>query len=111
MTDKYHEAPSYLSDTSKEIFKFYTGKSIKTPGQVALLIRGLDSLDLAIRAAETLREEGLIVTSKRSGMSRAHPCIAIQKEATAAFFKIAKLLGFESSRAYVAGAGWSDLVD
>ena len=45
MTDKHHEAPSYLSDTSKEIFKFYTGKSIKTPGQVALLIRGLESLD------------------------------------------------------------------
>jgi hypothetical protein len=82
---------SHLSEKSKEIFEHHIGK-MKTPAREALFLKGLEALDLSDKAANVLEDEGMLITSKRSGMSRANPAISIRKEATAEFLKIWKAL-------------------
>jgi P27 family predicted phage terminase small subunit len=89
------QAPPHLSKKAKDLFDFYVKLTIETPGQLALFIRGLELMDQADEAAKIIRKEGLTVTSERSGLTRAHPLLSVQKETTAAMLKIWKILGLE----------------
>lgn len=86
---------SELSEKGQQMFEYYSSTSIKTPGQRALLMQALQAYDAATQAAEIIHKEGLSVTSERSGLTRAHPLLKVQREATAEMLKIFKLLGLE----------------
>jgi phage terminase small subunit len=84
-----------LSEKAQEMFKYYCDTSVRTPGQRALLLQALRAMDAATQAAEIINREGLAVTSARSGLTRAHPLLKIQREAAAEMLKIFKVLGLE----------------
>lgn len=95
---KFPDPPDYLSEKAKELYGFYVGLTIRAPAQIAMFIKGLEALDTADEAARLIREEGLTTKSTRSGMSRQHPGLAIQKESMATMMKIWKTLGLNSNR-------------
>jgi phage terminase small subunit len=97
MTDSGNDhipgAPEHLSEKAKGLYGFYAGHGVSSPGRIALLIRGLEAMDLIDEAGKQIREQGLYMTSNRSGLSRRNPLLAVQKEATATMLKTWKLLG------------------
>lgn len=98
---------SHLSEKSQELFNFYSGKAARTPGQKTLLIRALEALDLADNCQKIIINEGFSVTSERSGLTRKHPLLDAQKEATATMLKIFKLLNLQR-KSYPGEFGWKD---
>jgi len=76
--DDILEAPSHLSDKARKMYHFYVGKAARTPGQIALLVQGLEAMGRAEECAAIIRREGLAVTSARSGLTRKHPLIDTQ---------------------------------
>lgn len=99
------DAPEYLSEKAKKLFVFYVGKTVRTPGQIALLIRGLESMDQADECARIIREEGLSQKSERSKMTRQHPLLNTQRQATAEILKVWRVLGLNINR-QPAKDGW-----
>lgn len=94
-----------LSKKGQQMFKYYCETSVKTPGQRALLLQALRAMDAARQAAEIINREGLAVTSARSGLTRAHPLLKVQREAAAEMLKIFKVLGLERPD-YASKDGW-----
>ena len=95
---KFPDPPEHLSERGKELFSFYVGLNIRAPAQIAMFVKGLESLDTADEAGKLVREEGLTIKSERSGMSRQHPGIAIQKESLATMMKVWKSLDLNSNQ-------------
>jgi len=87
-TEAWPEPPEHLTEKAKALYRFYIGKTIRSPGQIALFIRGVESMDVADECGRIIRAEGLSQTSERSGMTRQHPLLNTQKEATAQMLKI-----------------------
>jgi len=107
----FPEPPEHLSGKAKEIYNFYTGKSVRAPGQIALLVRGLELMDTADECARIVQEEGLTVTSKRSKLTRQHPLLNTQREATGQMMKIFKLLNMGANSYRIPdGIGYTDFV-
>lgn len=82
------EAPEGLSNRSKELWHDVVPRRCSHPEQLALLRVALVSLDRADEAAATLAEEGITLRTLGSGTVHAHPAVAIEKEARAAFAKM-----------------------
>jgi len=95
--------PEHLSEKSKELFTFYAERSVETPAQIALLVQGLEALDMADECTRTIAREGLTVTSERSGLTRQHPTLNTKREATATMLKAFKMLGLHRSGFAVPG--------
>ena len=118
MTKKYKkeqvvfpDPPDYLSEKTKDLYRFYVGLTVRAPGQIAMFVKGLEAMDTADLAAELIREEGLTTTSKRSGMSRQHPAFAIKKESLAVAIKVWKTLRLDvNHRPNPDGFGSIDIV-
>jgi P27 family predicted phage terminase small subunit len=92
-TDAIPEGPEYLSEKAKGLYWFYAGSRVKSPARIALLVVGLAAMDQANEAGEQIREQGLCMTSDRSGLNRRNPLLTVQKEATATMLKVFKMLG------------------
>ena len=105
----FPDAPEHLSQKAKDLFNFYVGLTVKAPAQIEMFLKGLQALDMADEAAELLRIEGLVQTSERSGLSRQHPAIAIQKESLGVFMKVWKTLGLNLN-SYQNGYSYEDFV-
>jgi len=108
MTEKkteptFPDPPGHLSEKAIELYRFYVGLNVRAPGQIALLIKGLESLDQADEAAKIVRDEGLSQVSERSGLKRQHPLLNTQKEATAFFLKVWKTLGLNRNTRNIDG--------
>jgi len=104
------EPPGHLSRKAKELFVFYVGRTIKAPGQIALLIRGLESMDTADQCGALIREQGLFQTSARSGMARQNPLLNTQNEATAQMLKVWRELHLNINQCRAAdGLGYENL--
>jgi len=84
--------PDYLSAKAKELYFFYIGRTIKTPGQIALFVRGLESMDRADECGRSIREQGLSVKSERSKIVRQNPLLNTQRQATSEMLKIWRML-------------------
>ncbi len=106
---KWPEPPEHLTEKAKALYRFYIGKTIRSPGQIALFIRGLEVMDQADEAGELIREQGLSQTSKRSGLERQNPLMNVEKEATATMLKIWKILRLNSNTKQV-GFGFENIV-
>lgn len=107
--DKFPEPPEHLSQKSRNLYNFYVGLTIKAPGQIALFVKGLESLDTADQAAELIREEGLSQKSERSGLRRQHPLLNTQKKLMATFLRIWKVLGLNENQ-YLDGVSYRSFV-
>jgi phage terminase small subunit len=94
---KWPDPPEYLTEKAKSLYHFYVGKTVHSPGQIVLLIRGLEAMDQADECGRIIRAEGLSQTSERSGMMRQNPLLNTQKEATAQMLKIWRTLRLSSS--------------
>ena len=104
------EAPAHLSEKAKELFNFYVGRTIKAPGQIALFVRGLESMDTADQCATLIRDQGLFQVSARSGMPRQNPLLNTQNEATAQMLKVWKELHLNVNQCRTAdGFGYENL--
>jgi phage terminase small subunit len=90
---KYPSPPEHLSGRSKELWCEYIGHEIKSPGRITLFQTGLEALDRAEQARLLVEKEGLTTVTGRSGVSHAHPALAIEKEAKSQFVRIWKILG------------------
>ncbi len=92
-----------LSKKAKAVFNYYCDTSVRTPGQRALLLQGLRAFDQAEAAAAIIAREGLAVTSERSGLTRAHTLLRVQREAEAAMIKVFKILELARSNYFSPG--------
>ncbi len=113
MSDKktFPEPPEHLSSKAQELYNFYAGKSVRAPGQIALLVRGLESMDTADECYRIIHEEGLSVTSERSKITRQHPLLNTQREAIGQMMKIFKLLRLDVNFYKIPnGIGYTDFV-
>lgn len=90
--------PDHLSEKAKALYYVYIGKTIRAPGQIALFIRGLESMDQADECGRIVRAEGLTQTSERSRMTRKHALLNTQKEASAFMLKVWEKLGLHVNR-------------
>ena len=90
--DEQPAPPDHLSKKAKKIFRFYVAEEKRAPGQIALLIRGLEALDTADECGRIIRADGLTSTSERSGLARQHPLFNTQKENTNIMLKVWKQL-------------------
>lgn len=89
---KFPEPPEHLTEKAKALYYFYIGKTVRSPGQIALLIQGLEAMDQADECGRIIRAEGLSQTSERSKMTRQNPLLNTQREAIAQMLKVWKLL-------------------
>ena len=89
---EWPEPPNLLSEKAKRLYNFYVGRTVRTPGQIVLFTRGLESLDVVDKCEKLLQEQGLSLTSKRSGLLRQNPLFNVQREANAIFVKVWKQL-------------------
>ena len=106
---KWPEPPDHLSEKAKTLYRFYIGKTIRAPGQIAVLVRGLEALDQADECGRIIRAEGLSLKSERSGMLRQNPLLNTQKEATSQMLKIWAALDLNGNRIRGTG-GFENLV-
>jgi phage terminase small subunit len=90
--EKWPDPPDFLSEKARKLYFFYIGRTIKTPGQIALFVRGLESMDVADECGRVIREEGLSVKSERSKMVRQNPLLNTQRQATSEMLKIWRML-------------------
>lgn len=95
---KWPEPPDHLTEKAKALYFFYTGKTIRAPGQIALFIRGLEYMDQADECVRIIRSEGLSQKSERSGMVRQNPLLNTQEKATSQMLKIWSALGLNSNK-------------
>ncbi|MCX7011322.1 MAG: P27 family phage terminase small subunit [Candidatus Sumerlaeota bacterium] len=84
-----------MSERGRALWGEVAGERGKSAPRLALLEQALLALDRADEAARTIAEEGVVVRSKRSGVSRAHPAIRIETEARRQFTAIWKQLGLD----------------
>ena len=109
--DKFPDPPEHLSEKTKELYNFYVGLTIRAPGQIAMMVKGLEALDQADECGAIIRKEGISQKSDRSGLTRQHPLLNTQKECSAAFLKIWKALQLEIDRCPDPdGLWWCDIV-
>ncbi len=84
--------PEHLSERSKEIWTEYADKIVKSPARKAMLQTGLEALDRAEEARKIVENDGMIMTTGKSGVSHAHPAVRIEKDNRSLALKVFKAL-------------------
>jgi phage terminase small subunit len=97
-SEQWPGPPEHLSEKAKELFVCYVGRTIFSLGQIALFIRGLEAMDEAAACRRIIQRDGLSITSERSRMTRQHPLLNTEREATAQMMKIWKELSLHINR-------------
>src|SRR5580698_8247436 len=85
--------PATLSRKSAAYFKTFVEDYEVEDSQVEVLIRVCQSMDRADEAAAGLKKHGSLMTTDRFGCDRAHPLVAIERQARAAIIDGIKALG------------------
>jgi len=93
VNETYPAVPEHLSEKSKRLYAEYIGTEIKTAARVALIVRGLESLDMADQCVRAIRQDGISQRSERSGIARQHPSLNTLKAATDTMLKVWTSLG------------------
>ena len=87
--------PGHLSAAMKRWWKSVIEDWEFGAAEYVLLRHACEAYDLAEQARKTLRAEGLTVTDTK-GQRKAHPAVAIARDARAAFARLVKQLGIET---------------
>jgi phage terminase small subunit len=86
------EPPAHLSDRSKALWSELMRHRCNSVERQVLLRTALEDLDRIDALRELLAAEGLLSVSKRSGLQRAHPAIALEGAARRRFIGAWRLL-------------------
>ena len=97
------EPPEHLSARSKELWRELVRRRADSAERQALLLAGLEDLDRVAVMRELIARDGVMLTSRRSGLSRVHPAVKLETDARRRFVRIWKTLGLN----WPAGIGFS----
>lgn len=76
------EPPQHLSNKARELWRRLCAEFPLQDAQAEILLTAaLTSLDRADQARQILKREGLVITDKKSGRSRAHPMCSVERDA------------------------------
>jgi len=87
-------APRHLKDAARALWTDVTATFVLEPHHLAVLVKGLEAFDRAEAAREAIERDGILTTS-RLGEVKAHPAVAIERDARAQFFVAIKALGLD----------------
>lgn len=91
---KLPRPPKHLSDEAKSIWRqVVAGWEIDEAG-LLVLRQALEAFDRLNQARELIDREGIVVTDP-SGRKRAHPALAVEKEARLALLRAWRQLGLD----------------
>lgn len=91
-----NKPPKHLTLEARRIWT-QLNTELELPTDALLTLRvALENFDRSQQARKILNREGLIVTNKKTGVSRKHPAAEIEKNATSQFLAAMRLLGFDS---------------
>ena len=93
---KKQKTPEHLSPKAKEIYIYFTSRS-RTPGQIALLLQGLEMMDTATECGKIIAKDGVSSVSERSGLVHQHTLLKTKQSATASMLKIFVTLGLDQN--------------
>lgn len=94
MTARRPDPPAHLSERAQALWTAVLRGRRVSPGRLALVQAALEALDRADGARELIAQQGIVVTSERSGVAHAHPAVKIEREARAQFASMWRALGF-----------------
>ncbi len=89
------KAPKHLTPAAKALWDAVEADYALEDWHRAILARALDAMDTADAAEAIVRAEGPVVTS-RLGERKAHPAVAIARDARAQFGTLMKQLGLDT---------------
>jgi phage terminase small subunit len=85
--------PPHLSKKAQQFFKNFVSEFEIDESSLEVLTRICESSDRADQAAEGLKKHGSLTTLDRFGCVKAHPLVAIERQARAAIVDGLKALG------------------
>lgn len=80
--------PAHLSPRSQGLWRELVPSRAKSAGRVALVQTALEALDRADAARAVLEVEGMVTTTKRSGVAHLHPLLKVERESRQLFARI-----------------------
>lgn len=87
-------APRQLSTSSRRLFAEVISSYVLEPHHLAILTKALEALDRADQARSEIAAGPLMVQS-RLGEPKAHPLLAVERDARAQFGSLMKQLGLD----------------
>lgn len=92
-TDPQFVAPGHLSAASQKLWASVVPGRCASPERLAYLTVALEARDRADQCSELIAAEGLISTTKRSGVAHVHPATKLERENRQLFLKAWATLG------------------
>jgi hypothetical protein len=81
-------APDGLSDRSAAIWHTVVPSRARSPERLLLVETALFALDRAAEARVAIANDGIMATTKRSGVAHLNPAVKVERESAALFAKI-----------------------
>jgi P27 family predicted phage terminase small subunit len=89
------ESPEYLGEPERQIWRdVFHDFDLSTRAAIAVLITSLEAHQRARECRETIAREGLTVVG-RDGQAKAHPLLAVERDARQAWLAGIRALGLE----------------
>src|SRR3954462_14849226 len=88
------EPPAHLSEATKQWWREIVSTWVLEVHQVRLLQLSAEAWDRSQQAREELARDGLTFTDEK-GIVRAHPCVAIERDARTAFARLLRDLALK----------------
>lgn len=92
---KTRAAPAHLQADTRDWFDSVAADYILEPHQVRILTLAGEAWDRCVEARQRIAKEGLTVEG-REGL-KTHPCVAIERDARAAFARLVAQLGLDDA--------------
>lgn len=89
------EAPSHLSERSRELWREIVPRRAKSPERLTMLTVALEALDRLDQCRALLADEPLVSQDDDSKMPHAHPALRLEREARQTFTRLWIALGLD----------------
>jgi phage terminase small subunit len=87
--------PAGLSERSQQLWKELVPSRCRSLGRLTMLAEALRVLDLADQAHEIVKAQGMVTTTKRSGVSHINPALKAERELRQQFLRTWETLGLQ----------------
>jgi hypothetical protein len=88
----YPEPPDHLSERSKALWRQIGPEKIIQPGQLPIFLASLESLDRSDTARALIDAEGMVLTTKSTGMTHLNPLLKTEAASRREFSRLWALL-------------------
>ena len=102
LAEAYPPAPEHLSVRAQSLWRAMVERCT-TDGRRVLLQTGLEALDRATLARESIATEGMTATTASTGVAHVNPLIRVERDARNQFAAIFRQLGLDKTSQYPAG--------